>query len=226
MGAILLLWLGGTRTVGEGEARSLEKAPGLCLGLIEEKPPRADTPNMGVKANFLPRLLVRGSLLACALVTAHRAEAFFHVEPGIGYNRGHFQTDKAQGLGLQFKVGIDFQKIFIVADAGYHDLQLGATPTSTFTDVALTLGGDFKAWRAWYSHLASASLVTGTDPSKTTRTGGGYKLGVSGQIGTNAYLNLEARFVDFTKSTTGTTETNVTEFMDGALLSVSWPFSF
>lgn len=169
---------------------------------------------------------IKSLLMLGVLTTASSAHAFFHFEPGIGYNRGHFQTDKVQGLGLQFKVGIDFQKVFIVADAGYHDLQLGATPTSTLTDVALTLGGDFKSWRAWYSYLASASLATGSEPNKTTRTGGGYKLGISGQLTGNAYLNLEARFVDFTKSTTGTTESTVTEFMDAAFLSVSWPLSF
>lgn len=154
------------------------------------------------------------------------ARAFFHIEPGIGYNRGHYQTEKVQGLGLQFKVGIDFQKIFIVADAGYHDLQLGATPTSNLTDVALTFGGDFKTWRAWYSHLASASLSTGTDTAKVTRSGGGFKLGISGQLSGNAFLNLEARFIDFNKSANATSESTITEFMDAAFLSVSWPLSF
>lgn len=148
--------------------------------------------------------------------------AFFHFEPGIGYNRGHFQTDKAQGIGLSLKTGAEFQKFFLLADIGYHDLQLGSTPTSTATDAGLAIGADFRTWRFWFTYLALADLAIESGGSTTTYSGGGFKLGFSGKLSSKAYLNLEVRFIDFNELDTGAGASAATAFMDAAFLSFSW----
>ena len=144
--------------------------------------------------------------------------AFFHFEPGIGYNRGHYNSSKAQGIGLTLKLGAEFGKFFILGDVGQHDLQLGNTPTSTLSDVGVSIGSEFKSWRFWYTHLTSATLTIESGATTTEVTGGGMKLGIGGKISSKTYLNLEARFIDFTDSN----GSPVTQFMDSAFLSVSW----
>ena len=146
------------------------------------------------------------------------AQALFHFEPGIGYNRGHYNTNKLQGIGLTVKTGVEFQKFFLLADVGYHDLQLGSTPTSTATDMGLAIGGDFKKWRFWFTYIAAADLKTESGGVSSTRKGDGIKLGISGNITGDAYVNLEMRFIDFNDAD----GTPVTEFMDAGFISVSW----
>lgn len=150
------------------------------------------------------------------------AFSFFHFEPGIGYNRGHFQTSKAQGIGLTVKTGVEFQSFFLLADIGYHDLQFGSTPTSTQTDAGLAIGGDFKKWRFWFTYLPLAEIEFESGGNTVTSSGDGIKLGLSGHITGKAYLNLEVRFLDFNESTTAGVTSDVTQFIDAALLSVSW----
>ena len=156
------------------------------------------------------------------LFFATQVQGFFHFEPGIGYNRGHFQTNKVQGIGLALKTGVEFNSFFLLADIGYHDLQLGGTPTSTATDAGLAIGGDFKDWRFWFTYLVLADLETESGGVSSTTSGDGFKLGVSGKITGKAYLNLEIRFIDFTEAETAGTSTPVNQFMDAAFLSVSW----
>jgi hypothetical protein len=66
--------------------------------------------------------------ILAALLFSSSALGFFHFEPGIGYNRGHYQTSKVQGIGLTVKTGVEFQSFFLLADVGFHDLQLGSNP--------------------------------------------------------------------------------------------------
>ncbi len=147
---------------------------------------------------------------------------FFHFEPGIGYNRGHYQTNKLQGIGLTLKTGAEFQNFFLLADVGYHDLQLGSIPTSTATDAGLAIGGDFRSWRFWFTYLLLADLTTESSGVKSTVSGDGFKLGISGQLSQKAYVNLEVRFIDFNKQDSNGVTSDVSFFMDAALLSVSW----
>lgn len=148
--------------------------------------------------------------------------SYFHFEPGIGYNRGHYQTNKLQGIGLTLKTGAEFQKFFLLADIGYHDLQLGSTPTSTALDAGLAIGGDFKSWRFWFTYLAMAQLETESGGVTSTVSGDGFKLGISGQLSQKAYINLEVRFIDYNKLESNGASSDITQFMDAALLSVSW----
>jgi hypothetical protein len=151
-------------------------------------------------------------------VSSSQASALFHFEPGIGYNRGHYQAQRAQGIGLTTKLGLDFTNFFILADIGYHNLQIASIPTSTATDFGLCLGGDFKSWRFWFTYLASATLKTASGGVTTNYKGDGIKLGLSGRLSNKAYMNLEVRFIDI-NDIDGTA---VTQLMDVALLSVSW----
>ncbi|MCB9091516.1 MAG: hypothetical protein H6621_09225 [Halobacteriovoraceae bacterium] len=144
--------------------------------------------------------------------------AFLHFEPSIGYNRGHYQTSKVQGIGFGLKAGFEFGSLFIVGDAGYHDLQLGSTPTSNLSDLSATIGGNFKGWRFWYSHMLSATLTIENSGNTTKITGSGSKIGIGGEVANKVYLNLEARFIDFDESD----GTPVTQFMDAGFLSISW----
>ncbi len=146
------------------------------------------------------------------------ASAFFMFEPGIGYNRGHYQTSKLQGIGLTTKLGGEFDSFFLAADVAYHDLQLGGTPTSTETDLGLAIGGDFKSWRFWFTYLASSTLKIESGGTTTELTGDGIKLGISGRLSNKAYLNMEVRFIDITESNGAATS----QFIDATLLSVSW----
>lgn len=150
-----------------------------------------------------------------------QAQAFFHWEAGIGYNRGHFHTNKSQGLGLSTKLGVEFGSAFTLLDIGFHNLQLGSTPTSTLTDLGLAFGGEVGDWRAWYTHLFSANLeIPGSNP--TTYTGDGFELGLGGRLSSNIWLNLETRFVDLKERTNNSGSSTVTRFIDGGYLSISW----
>ncbi len=157
-------------------------------------------------------------LLGLFLVFPITSQALFHFEPGIGYNRGHRQAQRAQGIGLTTKLGLEFTSFFVLADLGYHNLQIASTPTSTATDMGLCLGGDFKTWRFWFTYLASANLKTEAAGVTSEYDGDGFKLGLSGRLSNKAYMNLEIRFIDI-KELDGTP---VTQLMDVALLSVSW----
>lgn len=150
------------------------------------------------------------------------AHGFFHIEPGVGYNRGHYQTNKAQGIGLALKLGADIGSFILAADVGYHDLQLGAIPAARATDMGLMLGGDFNNWRIWYTHLVSASIVYPSGSDNVTLTGAGSKIGISAKASGKMNLNLEFRSIDLTKNTGPGGETPITEFLDAAMLSVSW----
>lgn len=151
-----------------------------------------------------------------------QVHGFFHFEPGIGYNRGHYQTSKLQGIGLALKTGVEFQSFFLLADIGYHDLQLGSTPTSTATDAGLAIGGDFKKWRFWFTYLLLADLETESGGNTSTLSGDGFKLGLSGHITGKAYLNLEIRFIDYNELESAGAASPVSQFMDAAFLSISW----
>ena len=107
-------------------------------------------------------------IFSVLFLSSLQAHSFFHFEPGIGYNRGHRQAQKAQGIGLTTKLGVEFDSFFILADVGYHDLQIASIPTSTATDAGLCLGGDFKSWRFWFTYIASASLKTESGGTTTT----------------------------------------------------------
>ena len=126
--------------------------------------------------------------------------------------------NKAQGIGLTTKLGAEFSNFFIVGDVGYHDLQLGSTPSSTVIDMGAAFGGDFKSWRFWFTYLFSGSLQVESGGTTTEYKGDGLKLGLSGKISNKAYLNLEVRFIDFTEVNGAPT----TDFLDAALLSISW----
>ncbi len=140
------------------------------------------------------------------------------METGIGYNRGHFGSSKLQGIGLTAKLGIEGSKFFVAADVGYHDLQLGNTPTSTQTNMGVAIGGIINKWRIWYTHLLSSSLVIESGGNETEYTGKGMKLGLGGEIASDIFLNLEVRFIDITEANGEPT----TNFIDAGLLSVSW----
>ena len=157
-------------------------------------------------------------LLLSFLAISAKAQAYFLFEPGIGYNRGHYQTQKLQGIGLTAKLGVEFTKFFIAGDVGYHDLQLGSTPTSTQTDFGVALGGDFKQWKFWFTYLASATLSVESGSTTNEYSGDGIKLGIGGLVGKDAYLNLEVRFIDITEAN----GSPVTQFIDAGLLSISW----
>ncbi|MCB0391911.1 MAG: hypothetical protein KDD58_11505 [Bdellovibrionales bacterium] len=152
------------------------------------------------------------------LLFTSKSHAFFHLETGIGYNRGHYQTNKIQGIGLNAKTGFEVGTFFIFADVGYHDLQLGSTPTSKLTDTGITIGKDFRGWRFWYTYIMSATLSIESGSTTTDIEGDGMKLGISGKVANSAHLNLEARFIDFKESNSSP----VTEFMDAGFLSISW----
>lgn len=145
---------------------------------------------------------------------------WFHFEPGIGYNRGHRQAQKAQGIGLTSKIGIDFTNFFMLADVGYHNLQIASTPSATATDMGLCLGGDFGNWRFWFTYLVAASVKTESSGVVSEYNGDGLKLGMSGKLSNRTYMNLEVRFIDL-KELNGEP---IAQIMDMALLSVSWKF--
>ena len=156
-------------------------------------------------------------IFATFFLLSQQAYCFLHFEPGIGYNRGHRQAAKTQGIGLTTKLGVEFTSFFIVADVGYHNLQISSTPSSTATDMGLCFGGDFKTWRFWFTYLVAADVKTeGT--TTTEYKGDGLKLGMSGRLSNKAYMNLEVRFIDFSELNGAPT----THIMDVALLSVSW----
>ncbi len=157
-------------------------------------------------------------LFSFMIMCSTQAHSFFHFEPGIGYNRGHRQAQRSQGIGLTTKLGVEFDSFFLLADVGYHDLQISSIPTSTATDAGLCLGGDFKSWRFWFTYIASASLKTESGGTTTNYSGGGIKLGLSGKISNNAYMNLEYRSIDINDQD----GSPVTQLMDVALLSISW----
>jgi hypothetical protein len=158
------------------------------------------------------------TLVLLVALFSMESKAYFLFEPGIGYNRGHYRSNKLQGIGLTAKLGLEFTTFFIAGDVGYHDLQLGSTPTSTQTDFGVALGGDFKQWKFWFTYLASASLSIESGGTTNEYTGDGIKLGIGGLVGKDAYLNLEVRFIDITEAD----GQPVTQFIDAGLLSISW----
>ncbi len=152
------------------------------------------------------------------LLFSNFAQGFIHFEPGIGYNRGSRAGQRAQGIGLTTKLGAEFSNFFILADVGYHDLQIASVPTSSATDLGLCLGSDFRSWRFWFTYIASADLKTESGGTTTTSKGDGIKLGISGQLSSKAYINLEYRSLTFTEQDGAP----ISQIMDAALLSVSW----
>ncbi len=159
------------------------------------------------------------------LLLSPMANAWLLFEPGIGYNRGHYQTNKAQGIGLGLKLGFETSSFFIAGDAGYHDVQLGAIPQATLTDTGLTIGVNLRSWRVWYTNIFSSLLTYPSGADTISVTGAGSKLGLGVFVSGKVSLNFEFRFIDYKESSSAVagTTTPVAEFLDAAFISISIP---
>jgi|GEM_PF-5880114 len=162
--------------------------------------------------------LCKLSLLIALFFSSSPAWSFVHFEPGIGYNRGAQNASKVQGIGLATKLGAEFSSFFVVADVGYHDIQVGGTSSATSTDLGLCIGGDFKTWRFWFTYVAAATLDIPSGANTNAYSGDGMKLGMSGRLSKKAYMNLEFRFIDINDLNNNP----VAQLMNVAFLSVSW----
>jgi len=149
---------------------------------------------------------------------ANQAHAWLHLEPIVGYNRGQEQGSQLQGIGFGARIGIDFNSIFIVADAGYHTVQQGSINQATYNDTGLTVGGKIRNYRIWYGLISSASYSYSSGGSTTNITGTGSKVGLSTDLSDKMSLNLETRFYNFTQSNGAV----ISEIGTVGFLSLSW----
>ena len=148
--------------------------------------------------------------------------AWFHFEPAIGYNKGQFDSSSMSGLGLNLKLGFDIKEIFIVADADYHNVQQGSLSSVTYNDQGVTLGLNLQRYRLWYGLITSSTLSYSSGSVSSTETGTGTKLGVSSLIGTELWVNLEARFINYTNLTTGGVSSTPSDLGTVGYISLSY----
>jgi hypothetical protein len=150
---------------------------------------------------------------------ANQAQAWFHFEPYIGYNRGQEQALQTQGLGFGARVGFDLNSLFLVADADYNTVQQGTINQVVYNDTSVVIGGKIRSYRVWYGMLVSASYSYDNSGTTTTTTGNGSKIGLSADVSDKMCINLETRFYNFTK----TNDTPITpEIGTVGFISLSW----
>jgi hypothetical protein len=162
------------------------------------------------------------SVLGLCLLFSLPAQAWFHFEPGIGYNKGQLNASAVQGIGLDLKLGFDIKSFFIVADEGYHNLQQSSVNSVTYTDTSIVFGGTMHGYRMWYGIMSSCGYSYTSGATSASETGNGTKLGLSGEINNSLFLNLEARFYNLTSSTTNSVTTAVSDLATIGYLSLSY----
>jgi hypothetical protein len=160
--------------------------------------------------------------LVLTLAFALPAQAWLHLEPLIGYNKGQFNSSQLQGIGLGLRLGVDIKSIFIAADVEQHTLQQGSINSATYTDQGVTLGLDIKDYRIWYGLITTGSFSYTSGTNNVSESGTGSKFGVSAAISTNTYLNLETRYSTYSTSTTNGISTNVSDLGTVGFLSISY----
>lgn len=152
-----------------------------------------------------------------------KAGSWYFFAPSIGYYQGHYNTQKLSGIGLNFKLGFNWDKLFVGGDVDYAQ-GLNASDVTWDLDVqntGLVLGYNGGAYRLWYTLISGATNSYKSGASEVSATGDGYKLGVGAKMGGNSYLNLEASFLDYSEQSTDGTVSDVDQFMDLILLSYS-----
>ncbi|MCB0356278.1 MAG: hypothetical protein KDD40_04685 [Bdellovibrionales bacterium] len=147
-----------------------------------------------------------------------KTHAFLHLEAGVGYNHGHYEVQKAQGIGWSGKLGIQLSHFFILADAGVHDLQLIHVPNAEYTDFGIAAGIELRGWRIWITQILNTELKINNTTSTTQLTGEGLKIGLSGRLASSLFINLESRFIEFNESN----KIPTSQIMDLSFLSLSW----
>ena len=162
------------------------------------------------------------SLLFLSLAFSLPAKAWFHFEPLIGYNKGQFNSNQLQGIGLGLRVGVELKSIFIAADIEQHNLQQGSINNATYSDQGVTVGLDVRDYRFWYGLISTGSFSYTSGNNNVSETGTGTKFGASAAISPNTYINLETRFYTYSSSTTNSVTTNVSDLGTVGFLSVSY----
>lgn len=154
------------------------------------------------------------------------AGGWYFFEPGVGYYQGHYQTNKVSGIGFDFKLGFNIDKIYIGADVGYAtDLNVsGVAYDIDMNNMGVVLGYNAGALRIWYTFITGATNSYKSGATEYEVTGTGSKLGIGGKISGTTYINLESNFLKYDELTTDGTLSTVDYFMDITLLSVSWVF--
>jgi hypothetical protein len=165
-------------------------------------------------------------LLLIILISSHSAFAgsWYFFEPAVGFYQGHYQTNKASGLGFDFKLGVNWDKMYFGADITYAtELNLSAVAYDLdVNNTGLVVGYNGGGYRVWYTYLAGASNAYKSGGVEYEATGGGNKIGIGGKIGGNTYLNIETSFIKYDEISTDGTPADTDQFMDLTFVSVSW----
>lgn len=168
-------------------------------------------------------LTLKKIIVACVFTFSVPCFAWFHLEPAIGYNKGQEQSSSAQGIGLQLRIGLDYQNFFFTQDMDYNDLQQGAQSSVKYTNTGFTIGGDFQRLRMWYGIITSAQLSYASNSTTVSSRGSGTKFGIGTALGTNLHLNLELKSLNYTSNDPGTGVTaSINEIGTFGFLNLSW----
>lgn len=170
----------------------------------------------------MKKLLILFSLFFYSL-NCH-AGSWYFFEPGIGFYQGHYQTNKVSGIGFDFKLGVNWDKMYIGADVGYAT---GLNVSSVAYDLdmnntGVVIGFNTANFRLWYTIMTGANNSYKSGAVDYKATGKGSKIGMGGKVSGNMYFNLEINFLKYDELSTDGTLSDVDQFMDLALISFSW----